>query len=83
LAIIRPEQVTTGQAVGPEEVEGLCDDAVTWIDVPGDQLSVCCEAEAVPLENIAASLIEQGRDGLAIASRLRTRSDIRWDGFSF
>jgi hypothetical protein len=82
LAVIRPEAGTAGRAMG-QEVEALCDEGIAGIDVTGDHLAVCCEAEAVPLENIAASLIQNRHDYREMASRLRTRSDIQWDGFSF
>lgn len=43
-----------------------------------DALVVCCEAQGVPLQNIAAHLVGSRSDLLKVAGRLHTRIDVEW-----
>ena len=43
-----------------------------------DRLAVCCELQAVPLQNVVACLAGSRSDLLKVANRLHTRIDVEW-----
>jgi hypothetical protein len=43
-----------------------------------DELVLCCEAERIPLDNVAASLIAGRQEYVDLAARLHTRVDVDW-----
>ncbi|MCA9121488.1 MAG: protein kinase [Planctomycetaceae bacterium] len=58
-----------------EETVGGPMNSIAGVD---DALVVCCEAQGVPLQNIAAHLVGSRSDLLKVAGRLHTRIDVEW-----
>jgi len=59
-------------------IEQATGDGVTAIAYPGSSELLCCEMERIPLDNIAAFLINGRREYAELASRLHTRIDVEW-----
>ena len=52
--------------------------AASIVDGTDDALVVCCQAQRVPLQNIAAHLVATRSDLAKVAGRLHTRIDVEW-----
>ncbi len=74
----------------PENIDQECIDAAlgtdgedklpaTIVRVEGGDLIACQEVEQLPIRRVAAALVDNRRDYLEIARRLRTRTDVHWD----
>lgn len=60
------------------DVEQTTGDSLTAVAGPRQDALLCCEMERVPLDNIAAALINGRREYAELASRLHTRIDVKW-----
>jgi len=59
-------------------VEQATGEGLTALSYEGSHNLLCCEVERVPLDNVAASLIDGRREYAEMASRLHTRIDVKW-----
>jgi hypothetical protein len=76
LLMLAPESPTSSTL--PEVVEQTCKQRPTvQADVDCDLLA-CCEVENVPLDGVAAKLVEDAPQCTELARRLHTRVDVEW-----
>ena len=70
-----------GTALESAVTEGL-ESPATFVNDSDADLVFCYEMQDLPLENVAARLIESRSDFVQIAARLHTRMDVAWSGLA-
>lgn len=72
-----------GESTNPQTRQRLAEQfggAPTIIAHPAGETIICCEAEQLDVDRVAAMLVGQRRDCARMALRLHTRIDVAWTG---
>jgi hypothetical protein len=76
LALLGP----TGEILGPlqERIAEIAGEDINAVATSEGDVFLCCEAEGIQFESVAANLMTSQPDCKKLASRLHTRVDVRW-----
>ena len=75
--VVAPPDLETDEL--NRQLGSIVSDPVTIIRDNVSELTICCEAERIPIDNVMAKLVGSRQDILAVARRLHTRKDVPWE----